>query len=643
MKLKLGIDLGTYNSSAAVAVQRDNVVMVTSKEGKSPDGKNFPSFVQFASNGSKVSVGVRAKRSLALDPSLVVWGVKRLVGLSFQAALDRGETKRFQYNIERGPGDSILIRVGNERFTPSHILETILREIKEDAENQDLNPLFGTRFDEAVISIPAYYKAIRTAPILDAARQAGFKEVNTIAEPTAAALKYGLQIDREAVILSFDLGAGTLDVTVLQVVQDGANLVSGELCTSGHEALGGLDMDVAIRDFLIAKYKEIALASDKDRALFLDEVEMTKIRLSKAKTAKLLFANSEINLRRGELEEALSDILKRFRGPIQMAIKEAGLEASDIDHVLLVGGPTHIPCVRQAVRRELALLGAKQQVLAEIDGIDQKGFPVNPMECVSQGAALKAAGIISPASTSIAEGYGVVVASDRGSHYDPIIRENSMYPIEGKVSLAFTDPNAKTVGLGLVAKIADPDNYSESKPVFRYEHLGQYSLSVLPTGDLHSVELALRVSRDKALTATLTQEGTDLHVTYKSPDLLKNDIVQLLDGGKIPNLDATAVKAMSAKFDRGRSAWTRQQVEDCVLMAIRLLRLADNNHHQRIRKGVKALELSVSAVSDNAPEGAATLANSIREFLDLLRQPEFGVIKMEEFRQYLEDLTRITN
>jgi len=643
MRLKLGIDLGTYNSSAAVAVQRDTVVMVTSKEGKSPDGKNFPSFVQFASNGSKVSVGVRAKRSLALNPSLVVWGVKRLVGLSFQAALDRGETKRFQYDIERGPGDTILIRVGNERFTPSSILEAILREIKEDAENQDLNPLFGTRFDEAVISIPAYYKAIRTAPILDAARQAGFKEVGTIAEPTAAALKYGLQIDREAVILTFDLGAGTLDVTVLQIVQDGDNLVSGELCTSGHEALGGLDMDIAVRDFLIAKHKEIALATDKDRALFLDEVEKSKIRLSKAQAAKLLFANSEISLTRDELEEALGDILKRFRGPIHMAIKEAGLEASDIDHVLLVGGPTHIPCVRQAIRRELALLGARHQVLAEIDAIDQRGFPVNPMECVSQGAALKAAGVITPASTSIAEGYGIVIGSDRGRHYDPIIKENSMYPIEGKVSLGFTDPNARTVALELVAKSADPDKYSESKPVFRYEHLGQYSLSVVPTGDLHSVELALCVSRDKALAATLTQEGTDIHVTYKSPDLLKNDIVQLLDDGNTPNLDATTIEAMSAKFDRDRSAWTRKEMEDCVLMARRLLELVKSCTHQRIREGVKVLQMSVSGVSDNNPEEAAKLANSIREFLDLLRQPEIGVIKTEEFRQYLKDLARITN
>src|SRR5262249_23505853 len=121
----------------------------------------------------------------------------------------------------------------NERFTPSHILEAILREIKEDAENHDLIPLFGKPFNDVVISIPAYYKAIRTAPILDAARQAGFTEVQTIAEPTAAALQYGLQIDREAVILAFDLGAGTLDVTVLQIVQDGDTLVSGELCTSG--------------------------------------------------------------------------------------------------------------------------------------------------------------------------------------------------------------------------------------------------------------------------------------------------------------------------------------------------------------------------------------------------------------------------
>ena len=438
--------------------------------------------------------------------------------------------------------------------------------------------------DEAVISVPAYFQAIRTTHILEAARQAGFQDVTTIAEPTAAALKYGLQVDHEALVLVFDLGAGTLDVTVLQAVQnDDGNLLFGELGISGNAALGGLDMDDAIREFLVDKHKELTPANDRDRAVLREEIEKTKIRLSKAQKARLLFANSEVILTRDELEEVLNPILQRFQGPIQDAISKSGLNASDIDHVLLVGGPTHMPCVRGALRKELALLGVKENVLAEIDAVDQRGFPVDPMECVSQGAALRAAGVVTPSCTSLAEGYGVVIGSDRGHHYDPIIKQNSMYPIEGKVSLIFSNPNAKAISVGLVAKSADTDNYQESKPSFQYEHLGQYTLSVLPTGDLHCVELALKISKDKELKATLTQKGTGNEVTYKKPDMLKGDIVQLLDDEDIPGWNSDTVQAMRATYDRERSAWTKKEVEGCMFMAIRLLELARDYDHRGLQ------------------------------------------------------------
>jgi molecular chaperone DnaK (HSP70) len=639
MKHKLGIDLGTYNSSAAVALQHDTVVMVTSKEGRAPDGKNFPSFVQFDSTGRKVSVGARAKRSLALNPRLVVWGVKRLVGLSYQSAIDSGETKRFKYDVERGPDDGILIRIGNERFTPSHILEAILREIKEDAENQDLNPLFGASFDEAVISIPAYYPAIRTAPILDAARQAGFKGVETIAEPTAAALQYGLQIDRETSILAFDLGAGTLDVTVLQVIQDGDNLISGELGTAGNPKLGGLDMDDAIRDYVIDRYN-ISATTPQELALLQDEIEKTKIRLSKAQTAKVAFPFADISLTRNDLEEALKSILSRFRSPIQTAIKQAGLEACAIDNVLLVGGPTQMPCVRRVLREELALLGARQDVLQQIDLIDQRGFPVHPMECVCKGASLKAAGVAKPACTSLAEGYGIVLNS---RYYLPIIKDGSMYPIDGKGGVTFADPNAKTLTIKLAAKRADSENYTESKPIFRYEHVGDCTLNVIPTGDLHSVDVFLSVSKDKELTATLSQEQTGMKVTYKSPDLLKNEVVQLEENENIPPWDAATIQGMRAKFDRDRSAWTKKHLEDCVLMAMRMVELAKTYHHPEVQEKIKALQVSISAVTYETPREGAALANYIREFLDLLRQPEIGVIKAPELKRYLDELARITS
>ncbi|HUT77843.1 MAG TPA: Hsp70 family protein, partial [Polyangia bacterium] len=231
MGRSIGIDLGTYNSAAAVAVGRNRVAMIESRYGKTLYGKSFPSFVLFDHNGNRQLVGQRAREELPLNPKLVVWGVKRLVGLSYQAAREAGELDRFRYELEEGPGGGILIRVGDERFTPSHILEHILREIKEDAENSRVNPLVGGPVDRAVISIPAYFKAIRTAPIIEAARHAGFAEVDTIAEPTAAAIQYCLDVPQEAHLLAFDIGAGTLDVTVMLVVNEQGELVPGELCT----------------------------------------------------------------------------------------------------------------------------------------------------------------------------------------------------------------------------------------------------------------------------------------------------------------------------------------------------------------------------------------------------------------------------
>ncbi|HEY6342224.1 MAG TPA: Hsp70 family protein [Bryobacteraceae bacterium] len=632
MSHKLGIDLGTYNSSAAVAIDDDPCVIV-SKYGPTPNGKNFPSFVQFDEQGKKLCVGAKAKNAWKHNPKLVVWGVKRLVGMSYQAAVDRKANSRFAYDIERGPDDGILIRVGGERFTPSHILEAILREVKEDAENDQLNAPFGP-YEEAIITVPAYYKAIRIAPIVEAAQQAGFKAVHTIAEPTAAAVSYGLQIDREALILAFDLGAGTLDVTLLQVVQEGNKLACGEICTSGNEELGGLDMDDFLLKYVCTKHN---ISPPRNELAYLqDESEQAKIRLSRMPSTPVHFPGYNIMLSRNELEDVLGPLLTRCRAPIQVAIKQAGLEASSIDHVLLVGGPTKMPCVRRAVRDELASLGARRELLEELDRMDRKGA-VDPMECVSIGAALNAAGIGVPACTSLPEGWGTTY----GSHYGPIIKENSMYPIDGTRSLVYPDPNAKTLEVELVAKRMDPDKSGGSTPVFQYERHGQLTLSVLPMGELHTVDLVLAISIDKTLTATLTHRQTGNKVSYQKLDSLRNEIVQLIDDGNIPTWDRAAREAYQSNYNPGKSAWTKQELEACVQKAMSLLELARGYDHERLQAAAKALQSSINSVSYADPNEAAKLANSIREFLDLLRQPEIGLIKADDFWRHLDDLTRI--
>ena len=172
MAKAIGIDLGTYNSAASVALGRTRVAMIESKYGKTLYGKSFPSFVLFDHYGRVQLAGQRAKEELRLNPELVIWGVKRLVGLSYQAALAQGEFRRFQYHIEEGPQGDILIRVGEERLAPSHILEIILREIKEDAENPKVNPLLGGVVDSTL-------KAANVRPALQVVeREFGLLEIH---------------------------------------------------------------------------------------------------------------------------------------------------------------------------------------------------------------------------------------------------------------------------------------------------------------------------------------------------------------------------------------------------------------------------------------------------------------------------------
>jgi hypothetical protein len=290
------------------------------------------------------------------------------------------------------------------------------------------------------------------------------------------------------------------------------------------------------------------------------------------------------------------------------------------------------------VRDELALLGARPEVLAEVDAIEQRGFPVNPMESVCRGAALKAAKVVVPACTSMSEGLGTTY----GSHYGPIIKENSMYPIDGRRSLLFPDPNAKTLSVGLVAKRADPDKYADGVREFRYEQLAEFTMSVIPTGELHVIGLVLSVSQDGKLTATLIEEATGKEIRYQNPDLLKNELIDLVDNGNIPCSAPDTLKTYRANYNREQSAWTKRELEECVRIAMEVLALAKDYDHELLQDRVKALQAAVSAVSYTNPNDAAQLANDIREFLDLLRQPDIGIMNRAEFHRYLDDLTRVS-
>jgi len=649
MTKAIGIDLGTYNSAAAVAFGRGKVTMVESRYGKTLYGKNFPSFVLFDHNGEKQRVGQRAKAELSINPKLVVWGVKRLVGLSYNSAKERGELRRFQYDIEEGPGGSILINVGEERFTPSHILEFILREIKEDAQNPKFNPLLGSPVEKAVISIPAYFTAMRTAPIVEAASRAGFIEIDTIAEPTAAAIRYSLKIDCEANLLAFDIGAGTLDVTVMLVVREDGELVPGELCTSGHEALGGIDMDDLLISHVIDRYDLAGIENEPSyMAILKEETEKAKIKLSMRHSAPLdLPDGRSIELRQGEMEEVLRPLLDRCRAPIRVALRQAGLGAGDLHHVLFVGGPTKLPCVRRIVREEMESLGAGRKLLDEIMAIEKEGLPVDPMECVAWGASLKAGSIVEPVAKVIAEGYGTVYgpvtcASD---YFVPIIRDNSPYPISGKGVLCHPNPKALEIPVPLVAKRPDVENSTEGETVYMYDYLGNYTLGVTPTGKLPVIEISLQVTGDKRVVATLVHTQTRQQVRFEGLDFLTGDHVELQENTPPEILNRKDIAMFKDAFRYQEGSWTEGQLEHHIHVAREALALIREPVHPKVRSAAEGVEAAVHKAVETSYRhpniDCPNISNRVKELLDMLRQPGIEQITPEQFQHYLGELNQI--
>ncbi len=352
----IGIDLGTSNSAASV-MEGGRPTVIPSAEGTSVGGKSFPSYVAFTKDG-QLLVGEPARRQAVTNPDGTIKNVKRKMG-----------------------SNEKVTALGKE-YTPQQISAYILMKIKKDAE-----AFVGEPIEKAVITVPAYFNDNQRQATKDAGKIAGLDVVRIINEPTAAALAYGLdKSGKEQKILVFDLGGGTLDVTIMDF-DDGVFQV---LSTSGDTQLGGSDMDEALTNYVIGEFqKETGIDLSKDHAARVRVVEAAE----KAKIELSTTMQTEINLpfitadasgpkhlvqtiTRAKLEELVEPIVSRCRGPIEQAMKDANLTPDGIDKVIMVGGPTRMPIVQNFVE---SIVGPKIQ-----HGID-------PMECVSMGAAIQGA------------------------------------------------------------------------------------------------------------------------------------------------------------------------------------------------------------------------------------------------------------
>ncbi|MCX8196966.1 MAG: molecular chaperone DnaK [Candidatus Micrarchaeota archaeon] len=355
----IGIDLGTSNSAAAV-LEGGKPVMIPSAEGASQYGKAFPSYVAFTKDGNLL-VGEPARRQAITNPEGTFYGFKRKMGTDFK------------------------YKAFGKEYRPQELSAFLLQKIKRDAEM-----FLGDKVEKAVITVPAYFDDNQRQATKDAGAIAGLEVVRIINEPTAAALAYGLdKSDKEQRIVVFDLGGGTLDVTVMEFGKGVFEVKS----TSGDTQLGGTDMDNAIVDYLVGVFLResgINVSTDKQAMQRLREAaEKAKIELSTVLESEInlpfLSADSSgpkhfvHKLTRAKLEEIVEPIVTRCKKPIAQALQDAKLTINDIDKIILVGGPTRMPIVQRFIE---TTFGKKPE-----RGID-------PMECVAMGAAIQA-GIIS--------------------------------------------------------------------------------------------------------------------------------------------------------------------------------------------------------------------------------------------------------
>ncbi len=374
MAKAIGIDLGTTNSCVAV-MEGNQAKVIENAEG----ARTTPSMVAFTDTG-EVLVGQPAKRQSITNPENTIFAIKRLIGRRYDDPMTQKDKGMVPYNIVPGPNGDAWVEVRGKKYSPSQISAFILTKMKETAE-----AYLGTKVTEAVITVPAYFNDAQRQATKDAGRIAGLDVLRIINEPTAAALAYGLEKKGTGKIAVYDLGGGTFDISVLEV-GDGVFEVKS---TNGDTFLGGEDFDKRIIDYLADEFKKengIDLRGDRLALQRLkDAAEKAKIELSSATQTEvnLPFITADqhgpkhltIKLSRAKLEALVDDLIQKTVPPCQAALKDAGIAASQIDEVVLVGGQTRMPKVQETVQK---LFGREPH----------KG--VNPDEVVAVGAAIQA-------------------------------------------------------------------------------------------------------------------------------------------------------------------------------------------------------------------------------------------------------------
>ena len=370
----IGIDLGTTNSCVSIMDGTQPKVLENS-EG----ARTTPSMVSFDEENTRL-IGQPAKRQAVTNPENTLFAIKRLIGRPFNDPATKKDNEMVPYSIVKGKNGDAYVEASGESYSPSQISAFILQKMKETAEDY-----LGEKVEQAVITVPAYFNDAQRQATKDAGKIAGLEVLRIINEPTAAALSYGLEKKEGKMIAVYDLGGGTFDISILEI-GDGVFEVKS---TNGDTFLGGEDFDLTLVNFLADEFKKdngVDLREDKLALQRLKEAaEKAKIELSSTSQTEvnLPFITADqsgpkhltLKLTRSKLESLVEDLVQRTIAPCKEALKDAGIKASEIDEVVLVGGQTRMPKIREKVQEFFE---------------KEPNMTVNPDEVVAMGAAIQA-------------------------------------------------------------------------------------------------------------------------------------------------------------------------------------------------------------------------------------------------------------
>jgi molecular chaperone DnaK len=554
----VGIDLGTSNSAAAVLVGGKPTI-IQAAEGTSVGGKAFPSYVAFTKDG-QLLVGEPARRQTITNPEGTVIAAKRKMGTDFK------------------------FKVYGKEYTPQQISAFILQKIKRDAEAS-----LGETVDKAVITVPAYFNDNQRQATKDAGEIAGLQVVRIINEPTAASLAYGLdKANKDLKILVFDFGGGTLDVTIMEMGGGVFQVKS----TSGDTQLGGTDMDNTLVEYILQEFKnQSSLDVRNDKAALMrvrEAAEKAKIELSNVITTEINLPflayepssgpkNLVLQLPRSKLEDLLRPIVERCRSPMMQALQDAKLNPADIDKIILIGGPTRMPIVRQLV--------------ANVMGKEPEGG-IDPMEAVALGAAVQGAIIAGDVSTDILLvdvtplTLGVEVL---GGLKEPLIEKNTTIPT--KKSKVFT--TAADYQTSVTIHIVQGERSMASDCV----SLGMFNLSGIPPAPrgVPQVEVAFDIDANGILNVTAKDLATskEAKITIAANNKLSKD--------ELDRLKKESEQFAEADKKKREEAELKNEADNLIYAAEKLIQqdLKEKIKPDQIEKANKSIQELKSAMSTN--------------------------------------------